>query len=207
METRRRFPEAGALARARALLLEAGLAVPMNDWASLATICDTPWLPAPRRTTASAMRIARRRLQPLCAPPVALGALETMPRGEVLHVQGAVQPLPGRPPVAATLWRTRTERASDGVWLVEEGEDLLLADSTGGRVVVLAEGGHLINGDLVSAGDPVSVFGVLDDVPDRSRLGAAPGRVGVMPALRSSPRHPLLLSLLRRYDHGDGPRK
>src|SRR6266511_652781 len=111
METRRRFPEAGALARARALLLEAGLAVPMNDWASLATICDTPWLPAPRRTTASAMRIARRR----------------------------VQPLPGRPPVAATLWRTRTERASDGVWLVEEGEDLLLADSTGGRVVVLAE--------------------------------------------------------------------
>jgi hypothetical protein len=206
MNIRRRFPEAGALARARALLLEAGLAVPMNDWASLATICDTPWLPATRRTTPSAMRIARRRLQPLLAPPVALDAIASMPRGEVVHVQGAVQPLPAQP-AGAVLWRTRTVRGSDGVWLVEEGEDLELCDPTGGRVVVLAEGGHLINGDLVCAGDPVSVFGVLDDIPDRRRLGAAPGRTGVMPALRSSPRHPLLLSLLRRYDQGDGPRK
>jgi hypothetical protein len=88
--------------------------------------------------------------------------------------------------------------------LLEEGSDFLLSDSAGDRIVVVAKGGHLVNGTTLRAGDPVSVFGVLDDVPDRARLAqGAQGRSGLVPALRSGEQQPLLLSHLRRYDRED----
>jgi hypothetical protein len=187
--------------------MEAGVKLPIEDWSSLATLCDTAWLPPTRRVTDAAARAARRRLYPLSAPPTAVEATRGMPRGELVHVRGLATALPGRRS-DSMLWRSRTVRATDGVWLVEEGNDFLLSDAAGGRIIVLAEGGHLVNGDLLHAGDPVSVFGVLDDVPDRAGLAqTAHGRSGLVPALRSSEQQPLLLSRLRRYDPEDVSRK
>jgi hypothetical protein len=203
MRRRRPFPSAGAIARARALVLDAGVKLPIQDWSSLATLCDTAWLPTTRRVSPAAARAARRRLYPLSSPPTPVAATHAMARGELVHVRGVATDLPGRSAHSA-LWRTRTVRASDGVWLVEEGSDFLLLDSAGGRIVVLAEGGHLVDGATLQAGDPVSVFGVLDDVPDRAGLArGAPGRSGLVPALRSGEQQPLLLSHLRRYDQKD----
>lgn len=207
MKLRRTFPSAGTLARARQLVLEAGVKLPIEDWSSLATLCDTPWLPATRRVTLAAARAARRRLYPLSVGPIAIEATRPMARGELVHVRGIATALPGRRG-DMTLWRNRTVRASDGVWLVEEGNDFLLSDAAGDRIVVVAEAGHLVNGELVQAGDSVSVFGVLDDIPDHAGLARrAHGRSGLAPALRSGEQQPLLLSRLRRYDPEDVPRK
>jgi hypothetical protein len=203
MKRRRPYPGAGTIARARALVLDAGVKLPIQDWSSLATLCDTAWLPSTRRVSPAAARAARRRLYPLSAAPTPIATTHAMARGELVHVRGTATELPGRGAETA-LWRTRTVRASDGVWLVEEGSDFLLSDSAGDRIVVLAEGGHLVNGATLQAGDPVSVFGVLDDVPDRDGLArGAPGRSGLVATLRSGEQQPLLLSRLRRYDQED----
>jgi hypothetical protein len=203
VKLRRPYPSAGALARAKALVLEAGVKLPFDDWSSVAILCDTAWLPTTRRVTLAAARAARRRLYPLSAGPTAVAATRDLPRGQLVHVRGVAGALPGRHPDTA-LWHTRTVRAADGVWLLEEGNDFLLADAAGDRIIVSSDGGHLVNGEVLRAGDPVSVFGVLDDVPDRGGLAqGAHGRSGLVPALRSGEQQPLLLSRLQRYDQED----
>ena len=207
MRSRRPFPSAGTLARARDLVLEAGVKLPIEDWSSLATLCDTAWLPATRRVTLAAARAARRRLYPLSVGPTTVESTREVPRGQLVHVRGIATALPGRR-ADTNVWRNRTVRASDGVWLVEAGADFVVSDAAGDRIVVVAEGGHLVNGEVLRVGDPVSVFGVLDDIPDRVGLGhRAHGRYGLVPSLRSGERQPLLLSRLRRYDPEDGSRK
>jgi hypothetical protein len=66
-------------------------------------------------------------------------------------------------------------------------------------VLVLAEGGRLLNAEGLQVGDTVSVFGIADEAPDPAGLSGSP-RGGLVLALRSGPMRPLLVSVIRRYD-------
>jgi hypothetical protein len=208
VKRRRPFPDAGSLARARALVLEAGARLPIEDWASLATIWGTAWLPVTRHPSPAAARALRRRMASLSAAPRTLaGAAVGAGAGEVIHVRGRAAALPGRP-ASSELWRVATIKDGAGSWLLEEGRDFQLTDGEAGRAYVIATGGHLVNAEVLRAGDEVSVFGVFDQVPDRAGLARpASGRGGLAPALRSGTELPLLVSLIKRYDQDDGPRR
>jgi hypothetical protein len=192
LKTRRRHPEQGALARARTLLLEAGLPVPVRDWSDLALLLGTAWLPVLPHATPSAARILRRRLASLAAPAVTVAAAWALPRGEIVHLFGSAEPLVhGR---AEPLWQVTRTEDEGGTWLCEEAEDFLITDSAGDRARVLVDGGHLIGAEAVLPGQPVSLFGFLDEIPDQMGLRRTPhGRVGVIPALQSGSDWPLLV--------------
>jgi hypothetical protein len=196
---RRRFPDPGALARARTLLLGAGVFVPVGTWEGLATICDSAWLPLTGRPSPAIARVVRRRLRRLASAPLTLVEAAARPRGEdVVHLRGLCAPL-AFGDAATTLWRVERVRERDGLWLVEAHRDFVLTDPEGGQVVVVAAGGHLINGDVLRPGDEVSVFGFLDDIPDRTGLGRSlHARGGLVPALRSGAELPLLVSRVVR---------
>ena len=80
----------------------------------------------------------------------------------------------------------------------------MLRGAGGTPTLVLAEGGRLVNADVLTAGDEVAVFGLPGEAADRVGIaGAAYGRGGLCTAVRSGPRHPLLVSVIRRYDQGN----
>jgi len=211
-----RFPAPGALSRARALLLElapAGLAIPFDDWASLATICDSGWLSAPRG--ASSGRVARRRLRLLSSSPTSFAAFAALRAGGgPVHLRGRCAALPGHD-TAAALWRVEARNdAGAGRTLIEEASDFLLSAGDGGTIYVMANGGHLVSTAPVRPGDTVSVFGFADEVPDRTGLASSPhGRGGLQPAIRSGSALPLLVthargepaSSARRVPSREGP--
>jgi hypothetical protein len=208
------------LERARALLIEVaaidsdgllgrGLAR-FGSWRSLAAVVGTDWLPLPRRATASTARIVRQRLRALGADPPAMpaGSPTTAALADSdgpVQLRGTCAPLPDSE--AGVLWRAAVVEDEAGLWAVDEGNDFVLRDAGGKATLVLAEGGRLVNADVLSPGDEVAVFGLPGEAPDRVGVaGAAYGRGGLCPALRSGPRHPLLVSVIRRYDQGnDGP--
>jgi hypothetical protein len=196
------LPPPGALARARELLLELAplpLAIDFDDWASLASICDTGWLLASRRPSPATARIALRRLRALAALPVAFDAFAAHRPGDgPIHLRGTCAPLPGRD-ASAPVWRLElADRADQGRVLIEEGSDFLLSTEGGGVVYVLSNGGHLVSRPPVRSGDAVSVFGFADAVPDPIGLAAArSGRGGLLPAIRSGTELPLLLTHAR----------
>ena len=228
MISRRRLPGRDALERARALLIEVaaidsdgplarGLAR-FGSWRSLAAVVGTDWLPLPRRATASTARIIRQRLRALGADPSVRAsgdaakpggdATATVPLGggdEPVQLRGTCVPLPDRP--GGPLWRSSVVEDDGGLWAVEEGNDFVLRGADRKVTLVLAEGGRLVNADALTAGDEVAVFGLPDEAPDRVGIGGAGyGRGGLVTAVRSDPRHPLLVSVIRRYDQGnDGP--
>jgi hypothetical protein len=176
-------------------LLEAGALLPARAWTDLATLCDTPWLPALGWGTAAAARLLRRRLLRLSSPPLTVEAAAARARGELVHVAGEVAPL-GAARAGGALWQVTRAEDVAGAWLEEEAEDFLLTDHEGGRLCVLVEGGHLVGGERLQAGDAVSVFGLFDELPDRTGLFRTPhGRGGVAPALRSGSDWPLLVSI------------
>jgi len=192
------LPPAGALARARRLLLGL-MPLPLGnafaDWASLAGICDSAWLLGSRRPTAATERIARRRLRTLAARPISFASFAALRPGEgPVHLRGTCAPLPGRD-AAGTLWRLDVaDQADGGSVLVEEASDFLLSVD-GGEVYVLSKGGHLVSGAPVRPGDPVSVFGFADAIPDAIGLAASPsGRGGLLHAIRSGAELPLLVA-------------
>jgi hypothetical protein len=191
------FPAAGALSRARALLLElapAGLAIPFDDWESLATICDTGWLSVPRG--AAAARVARRRLRLLSSSPTSFAAFAALRGGDgPVHLRGTCAALPGHA-AAAQLWRVEVrDDAAAGRTLIEEAGDFLLSGADGGTVYVVASGGHLVSTAPLRPGDTVSAFGFADQVPDRAGLASSPhGRGGLLPAIRSGSELPLVLT-------------
>jgi hypothetical protein len=188
---RRRFPEAGVLARARALLLDAGIEVPIASWSSLATLYDTPWLPAGGRPSA-ATRIVRRRMRLLGTAPTEIGAAHAAPRGELVHLRGVVAPLPGAAP--GPIWRVSAAMDEFGVWLVEEAVDFLLAGEHGSAIRVVVEGGHLLDAQELQGGEAVAAFGVIGDLPDDVGVQRSPhGRGGTAPVLRSGTELPLLI--------------
>ena len=126
-----KFPEPGTLAAARALLLELAPttgAVPFDSWTSLATICDTGWLPAARRPSAALARVTRRRLRVLATPPLSFAAFARLPAGEgPVHLQGTCAALSGGGG-SAPLWSVETVVAADGSrQLAEQGNDFLLS--------------------------------------------------------------------------------
>ena len=106
------------------------------------------------------------------------------------------------------LWRASVVEDDAGLWAVEEGDDFVLRGDDGKATLVLAEGGRLVNADRLTEGDEVAVFGL----PGRgarspSESPARPTAVAVC-APRFAPvrKHPLLVSVIRRYDQGnDGP--
>jgi hypothetical protein len=193
-----KFPEPGTLAAARALLLELAPstgAVPFDSWASLATICDTGWLPASRRPSAALARVTRRRLRVLATAPLPFAAFASLQAGEgPVHLQGTCAPLSAGE-TSAPLWSVEPAIAADGVrQLAEQGGDFLLSLGDGEVVRVLAEGGHLVSADALRIGDVVSVFGFADETADRAGLGPSPhGRGGLVRALRSGSELPLLV--------------
>jgi hypothetical protein len=192
LKARQPYPAEGALVRARTLLLEVGLEVPVRDWNDLALILGTAWLPVLPHATPSAGRILRRRLAPLLAPPLPLDLAWARPRGEIVHLAGSAAPLVAgnREP----LWRVTRSEDDGAVWLCEEADDFLLTDPDGNRACILVDGGHLIGAETMHPGQPVSVFGFLDEIPDRMGLARSPhGRVGVIPALQSRSDWPLLV--------------
>jgi hypothetical protein len=212
-----KFPAPGALSRARAMLLEiapAGLAIPLDDWAALACICDTAWLEASRRPSHATARIARRRLRLLASGPTPFAVFAATRAGEgPLHLRGTCAALPGHD-AGGPLWRVEAHDGADGRTLLEEARDFLLAVEGGGTVYVLSKGGHLVSTAPLRPGDAVSVFGFADQVPDRTGLAATPhGRGGVMPAIRSGGELPLLVthargesaSSARRVPSREGP--
>ena len=199
MSARRRFPDPGALSRARALLLEAGVPVPLGSWEGLATICDTAWLPVTGRPSPAVARVVRRRLRRLVSAPLTLAGASALPRGtDVVHLRGVCAPLaPAR--AESILWRVDRVRDEDGLWLVEAHHDFALTDAEGRRVLVTTAGGHLVDADVLRSGDEVSVFGFLDEAPDRAGLARSThGRSGLSPALRSGAELPLLVSRVVR---------
>jgi hypothetical protein len=221
--SRRQLPGRDALERARALLAEVaaidsdgplarGLGR-FGSWRSLAAVVGTDWLPLPRRASASTARIIRQRLRALGADPsTAAGAPGTgATTAELPDSDGPVQ-LRGtcvrlRDGSGGDLWRASVVEDDAGLWAVEEGNDFVLRRDGGKATLVLAEGGRLVNADRLIEGDEVVVFGLPGEAPDRVGIaGAAFGRGGLCAALRSGPRHPLLVSVIRRYDQGnDGP--
>jgi hypothetical protein len=211
---RRRFPDAGSLARARAQVLEVlegGVELPFRDWASLATIWGTGWLPVTRHPSPVAARALRRRLGRLGRLASAPGTLAAAGAGtrvaELVAVRGRCAALPGRP-ATAELWRAAKVRDDAGSWLVEEGWDFQLTDEEGRRAYVLASEAYLVDAEVLRAGDEVAVYGFLDLIPDRAGIARpASGRGGLAPGLRAGPELPLLVSLIKRYDQIDGPRK
>jgi hypothetical protein len=214
---RRRLPSIAALDRARALLLDvaardrsgslaAGLSH-FESWESLAALAETPWLSPSRRPSGVAMRIVRRRLRLLGSSPATFRAAAAQENGEPVHLRGICAPLPGAD-AQADLWRRQLTADETGRWSVDAGRDFALSDAGGERVLVRVAGGRLVNAACLSPGDQVSVFGFADEAPDLAGLARSPhGRGGLTLALRSGAELPLLVSLIRRYDHGDdGPR-
>ena len=193
-----KFPEPGTLAAARALLLEltpSTGAVPFDSWASLATICDTGWLPASRRPSAALARVTRRRLRVLTTAPLSFAAFAHLQAGEgPVHLQGTCAPL-SADESNAPLWSVEAAVADDGVrQLAEQGSDFMLSLPDGEVVRVFADGGHLVSADVLRIGDAVSVFGFTDQTADRAGLGpSAHGRGGLVRALRSGSELPLLV--------------
>jgi hypothetical protein len=225
--SRRQLPGRDALERARALLVEVaaidsdgplarGLGR-FGSWRSLAAVVGTDWLPLPRRATATTARMIRQRLRALGADPPttavdagskASGGHATAELGQSdgpVQLRGTCAPLPDG--AGGVLWRAAVVEDDAGLWAVEEGNDFVLRGAGGKATLVLAEGGRLVNADVLAEGDEVAVFGLPGEAPDRVGIaGAAYGRGGLCAALRSGPRHPLLLSVIRRYDQGnDGP--
>ena len=227
MISRRQLPGRDALERARALLVEVaaidsdgplarGLGR-FGSWRSLAAVVGTEWLPLPRRATATTARMIRQRLRALGAEPStpppgsrakAAGGnatVELTDSDDPVQLRGTCAPLPDGE--GGVLWRASVVEDDTGLWAVEEGNDFVLRDAAGTPTLVLGDGGRLVNADVLMAGDEVAVFGLAGEAPDRVGIaGAAYGRGGLCAALRSGPRHPLLVSVIRRYDQGnDGP--
>ena len=197
------MPDRAAMDRARALLFdvvgrdpEGPLAHGLDrfgSWRSLAAVVGTEWLPIGGRVAASALRVARRNLRVLGSPATELGAVTI---GEAVQLQGTVAALPGDP--GDPLWRAEVIDDADGQWLSDEGRDFLLVGK-GGPVLILAEGGRLLNAERLHVGDEVAVFGTADEAPDAAGLSGSL-RGGLVLALRSGPTRPLLVSVIRRYD-------
>jgi len=195
-----KVPAPGALARARAWLLDAAPAAQtsFDSWASLACIVDSGWLAPLRRPSTAMARIARRRLLVLASRPLSYTAFTALRAGDgPVHLRGRCAAIAGQG--APPIWRTEEQDdAVEGRVLIEEGHDFLLSID-GGDVYVLSSGGHLASAAPLHAGDEVSVFGFADEVPDR--LSLAPGlhgRGGVLPAIRSGSELPLLLTSVVR---------
>ncbi|MES1210058.1 MAG: hypothetical protein ABUS79_29330 [Pseudomonadota bacterium] len=197
------MPDRSALDRARVLLFDIVARDPdgplargldrFGSWRSLAAVVGTDWLPIGGRLSPSAMRVARRNLRVLGSPAAEIPAAAV---GEAVQVAGIIAPLPGDP--GGALWRAEVIDDADGRWLSDDGRDFLLV-AKGGRVLVLADGGRLLNAESLHVGDEVAVFGTVDEAPDAAGLSASP-RGGLVLALRSGPTRPLLVSVIRRYD-------
>lgn len=189
--------------RARALLMDVVARDPdgplarglerFGSWRSLAAVVGTDWLPISGRSSASGVRVARKNLRALGSPPATGGAVSI---GEPVQLRGRVAALPGDP--GGAIWRAEVIDDADGRWLSDEGRDFLL--EAGAPLLVLAQGGRLLNAECLQVGDEVSVFGILDEAPDRAGLSASP-RGGLVLGLRSGATRPLLVSVIRRYDH------
>ena len=199
------MPDRAALDRARALLMDVVARDPegplarglerFGSWRSLAALVGTDWLPVGGRGSATGVRVARKNLRALGSPPPE-GPLAI---GEPVQLRGVAAALPGDP--GGQLWRSEVVDDPDGRWLSDDGRDFLLIGSGTAPVLILAEAGRLLNAEGLQVGDEVAVFGIADEAPDRAGLSAAP-RGGLVPALRSGPTRPLLVSLIRRYDQG-----
>jgi len=184
-----------------------------GSWRSLAAVVGTDWLPLPRRASGTTARIIRRHLRALGADPTSASAgtststmaAELPDSDGPVQLRGTCARLPdGR---SGHLWRASVVEDGAGLWAVEEGNDFVLRGAGGRSTLVLADGGRLVNADLLAEGDEVAVFGLPGETADRVGIaGAAYGRGGLVAALRSGPRHPLLVSVIKRYDQGnDGP--
>ena len=109
-----------------------------------------------------------------------------------MHLAGSAGPFVASS--RSALWQVTRSEDESGAWLSEEAEDFLLTDPDGDRACVVVDDGHLIGAETLHPGQPVSVFGFLDEVPDRMGLARSPhGRVGVIPALQSRSDWPLLV--------------
>jgi hypothetical protein len=196
------MPDRVALDRARALLMDVVARDPegplarglerFGSWRSLAAVVGTDWLPIGGRLSASGIRVARKNLRALGSPPAERDGISL---GEPVQLRGVTAALPGDP--GGDLWRADVIEDADGRWLSDEGRDFLLASPGGPPLLVLAEGGRLLNAERLQVGDEVSVFAVADEAPDRAGLSASP-RGGLVLALRSGPTRPLLVSVIRR---------
>jgi hypothetical protein len=214
--SRRQLPGRDALERARALLVEVaaiesdgplarGLGR-FGSWRSLAAIVGTDWLPLPRRASATTARTIRQRLRALGADPIASAAAGSTavehPDDGPVQLRGTCARLPDA--AGGDLWQASLLQDDTGLWAVEEGRDFVLRGAGGKATLVLADGGRLVNADRLGEGDEIAVFGLPGEVPDRVGIaGAAYGRGGLVAALRSGPKHPLLVSVIKRYDQGN----
>jgi hypothetical protein len=207
---RRALPPREAIERVRALLMEVAATDPegllgrglarFGSWRALAAVLGTDWLPLPRRRAAPLVPLVRRRLRALGAEPAPGLAAELVAAGEPLQLRGTCERLAG---LAGDIWRVSVVEDAAGLWAVEEGEDFVLRGAEGDATLVLADGGRLVNASRLRPGDEVAVFGIGGMAPDPAGLAGAYGRGGLVPALRSDPSHPLLVSVIRRYDQED----
>jgi hypothetical protein len=166
-----------------------------GTWQSLAAILGTGWLPLPPRASAAQARIIRQRLRELGADCSSDAAWA---EGQPVHLRGACDRLPDSR--GGDLWRASVVEQADGLWAVDEGQDFLLRDAAG-PTLVLAARGRLTNAPQLRPGDDVMVFGLAGEAPDRLGLSGAPhGRGGFVRAICSGKSHPLLVSVIRRYD-------
>jgi len=205
---RRPFPPRAMVGWARELLRKIAKSDPslgkglarFGTWQSLAAILGTGWLPLPPRASAGQARVIRQRLRELGAER---SSDTPWADGQPVHLRGTCAPLAAGRGSAGDLWRATVVEDADGLWAVDEGEDFLLRDA-GGPTLVLAARGRLTNAERLAPGDDVMVFGLAGESPDRLGLLAGPhGRGGFVRAICSGKSHPLLVSVIRRYDQGD----
>ena len=196
--------------RVRALLMEVAATDPegllgqglarFGSWRALAAVVGTDWLPLPRGRAAPLAPLVRRRLRALGAAPAPGPAAELAAAGEPLQLRGTCERQGG---AAGDLWPATAVEDDADLWAVEEGEDFVLRGGDGRAALVLCDGGRLVNAGRLQPGDEVAVFGIGGLAPDPAGLAGAYGRGGLIPALRSDSSHPLLVSVIRRYDQED----
>ena len=191
-----RFPDPGKLSRARVLVLELGIPIPLESWESLASICDTAWLAGAQRVSPGIARIMRRRLRVLGSQPFTYSAAAAALGGGTPDPPARHLPAPaGEPHGGACVWQRQAVYDDEGRrWVVEEGHDFMLATGDGGVAQVLASAGHLVSPDQLVGGEEVSVFGFVDETPDHAGISRSPnGRGGTVLSMRSGSELPLLV--------------
>jgi hypothetical protein len=195
-------PEPLALARLRALLLDAAVGGTdqlreglegFQSWRFLAMLCGSEWTAGTRRNSAIARRVLQRRLRVLGTQPVSISNAAGLPFGAATHVRGTIRPMP-QSRLTSHIWSHSAMYTDNVRFVVEEGHDFFLDDAAGETACVISARGILINADGLKDGDRVSVFGFTDRVADRRGQEAdLLTRAASTLAIRSGDELPLLL--------------
>jgi hypothetical protein len=169
---------------------------PFQSWEDLAALLGSEWSDGVLRGSAAARRVLARRLRTLGVAAISVARAAELDPGTQVHLRGSARPVsPSRLNAHISHIWSRSAMTADNVrTTVEEGHDFFLVEEGGAAVRVIAARGYLLSADSLDAGDRVSVFGFIDQVP------APPGvesRAATQLVVRAGDDVPLLVRRLR----------